>query len=303
MNFVYFKSAIGNFGDDLNPWLWPQLLNNSDANDNSAFLGIGSILFNGNKIIEGYQHQKKIVFGTGIRPSKDYKSFKTDSSWDIRFLRGPLSSMSMGNVHPYITDAAYAMRLLPDFNKYLNCEKKYEVSLMPYFGSVQYFDWESICAKLGYHYISPLSEKGVEFTLQEIAASKCLITEAMHGAILADVLRVPWHRYILSTFNRETARVSEFKWMDWLYSMDLGYADSTYIEFYSRNFLDKVFSRLTSDRLKSKSLVKGKIMNDIYQQLGAPKIYKLSEEVKIKEMDERIGEELFKLNKGLLEAF
>jgi len=297
MNFVYFKSAIGNFGDDLNPWLWPQLLTSNAGEENSAFLGIGSILFNGNKILNAYQDQKKIVFGTGIRPSKDFKSFKTDDTWDIRFLRGPLSAMSLGNRHPYITDAAYAMRQLPDFNKYMHCEKKYEISLMPYFGSVSFFDWEGICAKLGYHYISPLSEKGVDFTLMEIASSKRLITEAMHGAILADVLRVPWHRYILSTFNRETARVSEFKWMDWLYSMELGYVDSTFINFYSRNFLDKVFSKLSADKLKSESLAKGKILTDIYQQLGTPKDYFLSEDTRIQEVDEKIGAELLRLNK------
>lgn len=297
MNFVYFKSAIGNFGDDLNPWLWPQLIFNNAQEENSAFLGIGSILFNGNKILDAYQDQKKIVFGTGIRPSKDFKSFKTDHTWDIRFLRGPLSAMSLGNKQPYITDAAYALRQLPDFNKYIQCEKKYEISLMPYFGSVQFFDWEGICAKLGYHYISPLSEKGVDFTLREIASSKRLITEAMHGAILADVLRVPWHRYILSTFNRETARVSEFKWMDWLYSMELGYVDATFINFYSRNFLDKVFSKLSADKLKSESLVKGKILTDIYQQLGTPKDYFLSGDTKIQEVDEKIGAELLRFNK------
>lgn len=299
MNFVYFKSAIGNFGDDLNPWLWPQLLGNTSKLDDTAFLGIGSILFNGNKILNEYTESKKIVFGTGIRPSKDYRSFKIDSKWDIRFLRGPLSSMSLKNSAPFITDAAYALRLIESFSEFTNCEKKYEVSLMPYFGSVQFFDWKSICEKLGYHYISPLSEDGVEFTLREIAASKFLITEAMHGAILADILRVPWHRYILSTFHRETARVSEFKWMDWLYSVDLGYADSTFIDFYSTNYLDKVLSKLTFSKIKSESLLKDKVVENIYKQLESKKDFQLSDEGKIKQIDEKIAYELYRLNKDL----
>lgn len=299
MNIVYFKSPIGNFGDDLNPWLWPQLLQNSNLNEDVAFLGIGSILFNGNRILNPYQTHKKIVFGTGIRPSNDFKRFEYGEEWDIRFLRGPLSSMSIGNEAPYITDAAYALRQLPTFSDYTNIEKKYEVSLMPYFGSVQFFDWEAICKQLGYHYISPLSENGVDFTLREIAASKKLITEAMHGAILADVLRVPWHRYILSTFNRETARVSEFKWMDWLFSLNLGYANATHLDFYSKNVLDKVLGKVSSGLIKSESLVKSNVKAAILEGLSNVSQYYLSDEQEVNRVDEQLAKELYKLNKGL----
>jgi succinoglycan biosynthesis protein ExoV len=44
-----------------------------------------------------------------------------------------------------------------------------------------------------------------------------VLTEAMHGAIVADTLRVP---FVPLVSSRE---ISSFKWMDWTLSMDLPY--------------------------------------------------------------------------------
>ena len=213
MNILYYKSREGNFGDDLNPWLWSKLFEKQLQNqDDNYFLGIGSILHSGNMDLKNIINQKKIVFGTGIRPSHTHEKFYIDKTWDIKFLRGPLSSSRLGNKHEFISDAAYAIRQLESFPDLKNIDKKYEISLMPYFHSMKYFNWEKIASKLGYNLISPYSEKGVEHTLREIAASKYLICEAMHGAILADIMRVPWHRFVLTTPYTEGERVSDFKY-------------------------------------------------------------------------------------------
>lgn len=295
MQYIFHKAASGNFGDDLNPWLWPQLLGGMNQNSEEYFLGIGSILFNENKKIQEIRDKKKIVFGTGVRPSSNYQNLEIDSTWDIRFLRGPLSAMSLGNQYSFITDAAYAVRHLENAQDYLKVEKKYEISLMPYFKSVGHFDWEHICRELGYHYISPLSERGVEFTLKEIAASKYLITEAMHGAILADALRVPWHRYILSTFHYESQRVSEFKWMDWMFSMELGYVKSTFIDFYHKGLINKVLWKLTNGDFKSEIFQKAIVKNAILNNLNKPLEYNLSNDKRIAETDEQIQSEIRRL--------
>jgi succinoglycan biosynthesis protein ExoV len=172
--------------------------------------------------------QKKVVFGSGIRPY--YDQFKIDHKWDIKFLRGPLSAGALKNKFEYIADSAYALSLVK--SDLPPVAKKYKVSVIPYFRSLSYFNWEKICNELGYHYISPLAEKGIEHTINEIAASEKIICEAMHGAIIADIMRVPWHRFVLSTPETEGERVGEFKWMDWLYSIDLKYTDASYIKFY-----------------------------------------------------------------------
>ncbi|WP_426484143.1 polysaccharide pyruvyl transferase family protein [Flavobacterium sp. 2] len=298
MEYIYFKDPNGNFGDDLNGWLWPQIFGEENLNNNDAFLGIGSILFNNHKIITDLGERKKIVFGTGIRPI--YEAFKYDNTWDVKFLRGPLSAYSFNNQFEYITDAAYALRFVESYDSLKNTEKKYEVSLMPYFRSVKYFDWKSICDKLGYHYISPLSENGVEHTLKEIAASKYLITEAMHGAILADVLRVPWNRYVLTTPVTEGAMVSEFKWMDWLYSVGLNDVTTTFIKFNRKTFLNNWLKKMSNNVLDVEFVIKHKIVEEILLKLDTINQFYLSTDENLSVINSRLFEKIEDLKKQLL---
>ncbi|MEO7045997.1 MAG: hypothetical protein ABI091_11870, partial [Ferruginibacter sp.] len=101
MRYLYFKSEKGNFGDDLNPWLWRQFFGENNENDLNVLLGIGSILFNDFSLIKSLKPEhNKIVFGAGIRPN--FKHFKIDETWDIKFLRGPLSSSSTNNKYKFI---------------------------------------------------------------------------------------------------------------------------------------------------------------------------------------------------------
>ncbi|WP_200979291.1 hypothetical protein [Echinicola sp. 20G] len=301
MEYLYYKSKKGNFGDDLNGWLWPKLFgtNGSGAGNGFYFVGIGSLLHNDSHVVKGLDiDRKKVVFGTGVKPSKVYAKLKLDESWDVMFLRGPLSSGELNRKDDYITDAAYAIRQLVDFEEIRQQPKKYKVSLMPYFHSTDFFDWKKICDQLGYHYISPHSEEGVEFTLKEIAASECLITEAMHGAIMADTLRVPWHRFILSTPYTEGGRISDFKWTDWLMSIDIPFPQSTYIPFYQKGPINKLTKMITNNFLSLEYLPKGKVGKDVVKKLKDIDLFYLSEDVKISEIDAKIHQKIadFKLS-------
>ncbi|HDZ14162.1 hypothetical protein LCGC14_0796160 [marine sediment metagenome] len=293
MNFLYFKSDKGNFGDDLNPWLWPKIFK-SDLNkyEDSYFLGIGSILHAQNKNLDSITDKRKIVFGTGIRPANNYRNLKIDSTWDIRFLRGPLSAQALGNQHEYITDAAYAVRQLDNFHDLVNTKKKYEISIMPYFHSVEYFDWEKISKDLGYHYISPYSENGVEHTLKEIASSKYLISEAMHGAILADVLRVPWKRFVLTTPHTEGERVSDFKWRDWLNSVGIYDSEVIYTPFYKNARLTPHIKRITGGMVSAKFLQKSKVVGDLKDVLKKADDYSLSSDFIVSTVDQKIHDKI-----------
>ncbi|WP_442589267.1 polysaccharide pyruvyl transferase family protein [Pedobacter sp. AW31-3R] len=300
MQYLYFKSAQGNFGDDLNPWLWPQLLNTTSEQARNAdyFIGIGSILHPVSKIIDLKDSiSKKIVFGTGVRPCTDYRKLVLNDSWDIKFLRGPLSAHSLNNAHEYITDGAYAVRHLETFNDLLKTPKKYKISVMPYFHSVGSLDWRRICQDLGYHYISPFSENGVASTLQEIAASEYVITEAMHGAILADVLRVPWHRITVTTPYNEGPQVSEFKWMDWMYSIGLGHIHATKIKFYRGAVVNHWVQKLTNGMVKVELLRKQRLFKDVSHTLKNIKDYNLSADQVMDEIDNKIGNQIYTFNK------
>ena len=297
MNYLYYKSELGNFGDDLNPWLWPKLFPETDDTEDSFFLGIGSILHKENRHFEGIKKRKKIVFGTGIRPSNTYNRFSIDETWDIRFLRGPLSAKYLGNAHEYISDAAYAVRQLPFFSELQNVEKKYEVSIMPYFNSMKYFDWEKIANSLGYNFISPYSEKGVEHTLREIASSKYLISEAMHGAILADILRVPWHRFVLTTPYTEGERVSDFKWNDWMDSVNILLPDTSFIPFYEKTRLHQPIRRITANLLDVNFFVKGHSQDKLLKTLSDISFYSLSSDSVIDDIDSKIFDKIKNFSK------
>lgn len=292
MKYVVAKSRKDNFGDDLNAWLWPELFGNKPGNDDTYFLGIGSILLGNSPLLAKMDNARKIVFGSGVRPSESYIPYQPDSKTDIRFLRGPLSAAMLLNKYEYISDAAYAIRQLKDFESLKNTTKKYRISLMPYFLSADLYNWQAICKELGYHYISPLSEHGVEFTLKEIAASSCLITEAMHGAIAADLLRVPWHRFVLSTPHMEGTMVSQFKWSDWQQSIAVNEQEVSFIPFYKKTRVHNWIKRASFDKISTEFLFKQQVRKKIIAGLATEKKYCLSSDVLLQEIDERIARKI-----------
>ncbi len=296
MEYVAFRDPDhGNFGDDLNRWLWPRLLGHATADD-ALFLGIGTILFPGNPILRGADTKRKIVFGTGVRPT--HRPFALDTTWDVRFVRGPLSAAALTRDADFISDAAYALPLAADFESLIE-PKRYKVSVMPYFRSVGYFDWNDICATLGYHYISPLAEDGVERTIREISASETLITESLHGAIVADILRVPWRRFILSTPVTEGEYVSEFKWNDWLLSVGINNHEADFIPMFTRG--RKVISQVTSKYVDAQFFLRRRVTADLLSQLGTAERSYLSAEKRLDEVVTAIGVKLEGLRRDLAE--
>jgi len=208
MNLFFYNAIDGNFGDDLNPWLWSKLLGDFNNYKDVDFVGIGSIL--DERINKG--KNKKIIFGAGIRDL----IFSPRGNFDVRFVRGPLSSKVFGNSN-YITDSAYCLALLE--KKYLNIKKQYDCSIIPYFRHRKIINWKLFEKITGIHVIFPDSD--VEGVIEEIGKSEKIICGAMHGAIIADVLRVPWKRLRFGTHGSESYFTSEIKWHDWLYSMEI----------------------------------------------------------------------------------
>ncbi len=69
-----------------------------------------------------------------------------------------------------------------------------------------------MCERAGINYIDP-TDPNVLASLQAIQQTELLITEAMHGAILADTLRVPWLAL------EPIFPLHRNKWFDWSESM------------------------------------------------------------------------------------
>ena len=208
MKLHYCKTPLGNFGDDLNTWLWPTLLGDSffNTDENSLFLGVGTIL--NRKIPKG---PEKIVLGTGTgyqRPPK------VDEKFSIYSVRGPLTARAL-NIpsRKSIGDSAYLCLATDHFKKLFALQKKYKVSVIPHHQTATTIDWKIIEKVDGLHFIDPRKEFFNVF--EDIAQSECVLTESLHGAILADALRTAWQPF------RMGHRFNMFKWRDWLASIHI----------------------------------------------------------------------------------
>ena len=205
MKLTFYKGDTPNFGDDLNNIMWDALIAPDffDDNDDELFLGIGSILWNSLPKIP-----KKIVMGSGYGGYTDKPNLH-DGSWDVAFVRGPRTAKAL-SLDPKlaITDAA----ILTRFMNLPAQAKKFKVSFMPHWQSIPRGNWQRVCERAGINYIDP-TDPNVLATLQAIQQTELLITEAMHGAILADTLRVPWLAL------EPIFPLHRNKWFDWSESM------------------------------------------------------------------------------------
>lgn len=218
MKLYYFQSEGGNFGDDLNLWLWPKILGRpfqgschhsvSDRPDNererALFLGIGTLL---NTIVP--RSPVKYVFGTGagygITP-------EIDGTWRFFCVRGPLTAQALGLTPDLaITDPGALVRLveIPSPSDHVR------YSYMPHVRSVEIGLWKDVCDDLGIRMIDPRQD--VDRTIADILGSEIVLTEAMHGAIVSDALRVPWIPV------RSYDYINRFKWNDWCRSVQVSY--------------------------------------------------------------------------------
>jgi Polysaccharide pyruvyl transferase len=205
MKLFYMKLLGGNFGDDLNLYLWDRIFPGIlDDDDRCRFVGIGSLL--SERLNDDKQ---KVIFGTG---SGYFKLPKVDDRWHIYFVRGPLTAHSLGiPLELALADAAYCLSLLD----WPAVEKRYRVSFMCHHKSEPDVDWRAICASADVHYISPTDTP--ENCILQIRQSELVIAEAMHGAIVADAFRTPWIPL------RYGYRSLDFKWHDWCASVALSY--------------------------------------------------------------------------------
>jgi succinoglycan biosynthesis protein ExoV len=203
--------AVTNFGDELNTLLFPRLLGDSffDDDDRVAFLGIGSLL-GWPKPGDDTRHSR-IVFGTGAAFPDAAQREPRDARWQIYCVRGPLTARAYQLDEALaITDPAILVARL-----YERRQPTARFGYMPHLDEAS--EWSPllahVCADLGVVYIDPRDD--VEAVITAIASVSVLVTEAMHGAIVADSLRIPW----IPVFT--TARPHRFKWSDWCQSMEI----------------------------------------------------------------------------------
>jgi len=208
MELVFYRGDLSNFGDELNLWLWPQLLDGAFDGQGDLFFGIGS------NIRAGFPAgRRKVVLGAG---AGGYSPLPTkDGTWAFYFVRGKLTARALGLDEALgIGDAGIYIRSC----KVPRQRIAGKVAFIPHWESIWRGKWQEVCQLAGLHFVDPTGS--VDAVLADIASADFVVTEAMHGAIIADALRVPWIPL------RPTHDLHHMKWHDWTSAlgMDLDWA-------------------------------------------------------------------------------
>lgn len=210
MELFYWKSRKGNFGDDLNDWLWDSLLPGfRDWATDVRLIGVGTILHAG-YFPASEKTGRYLVAGSGVGYGMPPDTSDT-SRWDIRSLRGPRSASALGLSGDLgMIDPAV---MLSELDMFTGLATQGRPIFIPHISSVDRFDWPRICTAAGIDYVSPCGDS--HEVIRRIASAPLVLGESMHAAIIADTFRVPWIAVSLSsTFNAA-------KWHDWSESLEI----------------------------------------------------------------------------------
>lgn len=208
-----WQGKARNFGDELNLLIWPRLLPDFfDADPAEMFLGIGSIL--------DARHAAatvKLVAGAGYGGYERLPSL--DASWVIHWVRGPLTcrllglseSLGLGDPAMLLPNVGFACSRRG--NTVAANAIRRTVGFMPHFESLGRGAWHAAAVAAGVRLIDPSGDPAA--IIAAIAGCGVLLSEALHGAIVSDALRVPWIAL------RPLVPVHRAKWHDWAASLKL----------------------------------------------------------------------------------
>jgi succinoglycan biosynthesis protein ExoV len=204
MRLVYFRKSVPNFGDDLNALLWPALMPRLfDDDPASAFLGIGTII--GMPVDE---HARLHVFSSGA----GYDGLANWAGRDVRYrcVRGPLSARLLGlEPEAALSDGAILTPLAEGFPSAAGGGG--ETLVIPHYETIARPGWPEAASLCGFGLVDPRGAPGD--IVARIAGARLVLTESLHGAIIADTYGVPWIAFATSKNFGPT------KWVDWRQSL------------------------------------------------------------------------------------
>lgn len=213
MQLIYFHGRVANFGDELNPVIWPRLApdlfgpdagSQEGAPGRTGFLGIGTIIGMPTPGCD-FLH----VFSSGM-------GYDRLEGWSVPrrvwCVRGPLSARLLGlDADAALTDGAVLVPAVLGLGR--PAVPAGGIGVMPHWESLLCGGWEQASTLAGMRLCSPIGEP--EAVIRRILDLDLLLTESLHGAILADAFGVPWVPFASS------GNFSVFKWTDWTLSVGL----------------------------------------------------------------------------------
>lgn len=206
MKLTFYQGVEPNFGDELNLLIWDKLLPSGflDQTSDDLFLGIGSILWD-----DLPKDLTKHVLGSGFGGYTSVPNVH-DGSWNIVWVRGPRTAQALAIDSRFaITDSAVLLRAidLPE------PAHGVDVAFMPHFQSIARGNWAEACELAGITFLDP-RDPPLEI-ISKMRGAKLILTEAMHGAIVADALRTPFVPFV------PIRPEHRMKWDDWSESVEL----------------------------------------------------------------------------------
>lgn len=277
LKVIYWRTNVDNYGDLLSPYIIGKLSRRKIIQKNyfvgnwkshlyhilksiikldwrfkskyqfpfeSAVIGIGSILFSGNR------HSK--IWGAGFMRDDEKCNGGT-----IYAIRGKLS---LDKIRQQIDCGApikiidnYAMGdpaiLLPEIIRGAS-EKKYKIGIVPHFSEINYFT-----DKYGdkYHIID-LRTNDIEGTTEDITSCEYILSTSLHGLIIAHAYGIPALWMELSGLEKGT---NGFKFRDYFSSVNIpDYNPITDIDKTLSDYdsLDDTFKKLSSSSLPGSNL-------------------------------------------------
>lgn len=205
MKILYAKGKEPNFGDDLNAELWPALVPSLFRHDSkTAFLGIGTII---GRNVSGFSHVH--IFSSGAGYDEPTALALAHTVWCVR---GPLTAHVLGlPPRKAVTDGAILAPLATQFPA--AGTRGGATVVIPHWESFISPGWEEAARLAGAELIDPRGAPAD--VIRRIATAGLVITESLHGAILADTYGIPWVAFATS------GNFSVFKWLDWTMSVDV----------------------------------------------------------------------------------
>ena len=204
MILYQWRGTHRNFGDELNSLLWPRLLPDFfDQDADTRFLGIGSVL--------DRRHDPsitKLVAGSGYG---GYEArIALDTTWIVHWVRGPRTarhlglppSLGIGDPGSLVPLAGLAPARDPR-----------GIGFMPHFESAIRGAWQEVAALTGVTLIDPRGDPAA--IIAAMGQCRAVLSEALHGVIVADALRIPWIAI------RPLAPIHRSKWNDWADTLGL----------------------------------------------------------------------------------
>lgn len=175
-----------NFGDALSPYIVRRLLGQQhtlevNGEGEADLLAIGSWLH--------YAQEGTHIWGTGLRtePPQEEDAQHDYKTLNVHAVRGPLTRDFLLRrgiwCPPVYGDPALLLPRL--FQPECDLELADQVGLVPHLGSIEKYQHAK-----GFHVISPLTTN-VEDTIRQIVSCRAIVSQSLHGLIVADAYGVP----------------------------------------------------------------------------------------------------------------